>query len=350
MIMRAHGNGGSWADLALKMLLDDDGTLYLYESTDGSPANTTSAGSAKLFVDNNVLYAQDNSGSATQLTSHFDPASLRAPQTAQAFKSQAVSETLPFPEDGFAQEVETGEITAVEASKTSFAQDADITLPWSFHHQNPVLGKGTVTDMAKMVAWVEEQMQADLGVDDGKLVYEYDLPESRTVSAEDWIASQVDSAILLLLQNAQWIEVPTDPQGNLPAECFEVVPVIETVEVTREVIEKVLDPANHRIVEITRTITETQEQATSQTESRLKPNYIFSDGKVLRRPTVEDIDEAAIQITPLPEWVQGRVPAEQSSSLGPEQLKAIKKTRLAQLAKAEKEGKLPGRQDLAKGE
>ena len=87
--------------------------LYAIVSYTGVPPNV---------VAHSELYARDSDGNATQLSSHASPHRVEP------------------------------------LAETSF-DDPQTELPWSIHHGNSFIGKGTIVDMAKLVNWAEKKMQ-----------------------------------------------------------------------------------------------------------------------------------------------------------------------------------------------
>ncbi|MEQ8821004.1 MAG: hypothetical protein RLY93_12240 [Sumerlaeia bacterium] len=243
-------------------------------------AGLTDPNAALLFAKTGDLWVQAGDGSQTQLSTHYDPRDI----------------------DGNAA--------------TSF-DDPTIDVPWSLHHTNVYIGKGAVVDMAKMVAWVEAVMQADLGASAGKLVYEYDLPASEIRSETDYEVAYWAEAV----RNADWIEVALENGTHIPASAFESVEIMDVVEVPATRYE--IDTATRAVVAVE--TTEPVEIGTGEYELRLRSDYKFEDGKLYRRPTPEDLGfeggtqsfglysgsssgkAVAAPTADLPEWIADRV-------------------------------------------
>lgn len=194
---------------------------------------------------------------------------------------------------------------------TSFG-DPSVQLPFSFSHWDTVVGKGQVVDMAKMVAWVEKKMQAEQGEQNGRLVFNYDLPANLRVSLEDYnkkLAEDQAAAVIQKLDSMPLIKVNVGGDGKIPAEAFESVPVYTTV--TRKVTKKVkeVNCDTMQLVAVDREEEVKEQVATGQTKRQLRKDWRLIDGELYRRPTVNDIDvDAVVKECPkLPAWILERI-------------------------------------------
>jgi urease accessory protein UreF len=128
-------------------------------------------------------------------------------------------------------------------AKCSF-NDTQISLPFSFHHENALVGKGQVVDMAKLVNWAEKKMKKELGDADGKVVYDYNLDPKQTKTANDHEIDMVAAE----LASMPLIRVDVADNGQLPAEAVRAVDAYEQVSEKKTIKERKLDLAANRIV------------------------------------------------------------------------------------------------------
>jgi len=193
---------------------------------------------AKKGFSTTDMWAMDDSGNVTQLTSHKDP-----------------------------REIAT-------ATSTSFG-DPRIVLPFSFHHENRLLAKGAVVDMAALVRDVE-------ALTGKRYTTVYDLPAPSTEE---------------LLDHYPRIEIPIE-------EAWEEVEV--RAPETKTVYRYDLDA--ERIYSVEVPTGEPSQVGTGTTKRQLKPGVRFDEatGKFYRRPRPEEIPAGA---TPnLPQWIVDRLP------------------------------------------
>ena len=241
---------------------------------------TAQAGHAKFFVNQDednasvtAMWVIDSAGNTTQLSSHADPTSLAAS-------------------------------SGRSASVSSFA-DPNVDLPWSFHHANRLTGEAAIVDMAKLVQWVEQKMQAEGSGD--KLVYRYDLPEEKIISQEDWEVQAFLGAVERELRKVPWVQVPLQAGNAIPSEAFEAVVEYRNVETEEAYTDYVVDAETRTLLAVEKTRTVTQQIPTGRMVDRLKPNYRVMDGQLVRQRTIDDLDLSAITIPELPEWIQDRI-------------------------------------------
>jgi hypothetical protein len=236
--------------------------------------NSTNPGAHDIYGE---MYAMDSSGNKSRLTSHASP-------------------------------------TLVDEKAVTSFTDENCTIPYSFHHEVPSLGKGCVVDVSKALMWVQEKMQAESGEEGGKVFFYYDLSEERTESSEQYLTRVVDQAIEKKMSEAQWIEVPM--AGNqLPREAWEEVELVIAAEVEEEITEMVVDWDTMEVTEKQRSRPGVSLQRTGETRRRLKENYRLYNGKVLRKPTVDEITIEPADIPSLPQWVLDRMPENKTAAI-----------------------------------
>lgn len=217
------------------------------------------------------------------------------------------------------------------ARHTSF-EDPDVALPWSFTHKNTVVGIEASVDMAKLVAWAEAKMQAELGEEEGRLVHTRELDPDERVSVEDWELQSMVARIERAIQEDPWVEVPLEGGNQIPAEAWEEVEVFEKEEQTRTDLQKVLDTETMTVVEEEVEVTEAVRVATGRFERQLRDGYTFREGKLYRQRTVEDFSaadfvnaddlprgatrdpEGRVVVRDLPAWITDRAPADTDGS------------------------------------
>lgn len=279
------------AKLKEKLRLDNTGSLYFFADDDHVASDDdTATDRAKIYASkvsgNAVLFAKDWTGTRSQLSSHADP---RTFALTTASKSAQTSDTL----------------------ETSFS-DPEVTIPWSFHHSNELIGKGAVVDMSKVVSWVQEKMVEERGEEGGRAIYVYDLPEDSVVSEDDYLNRAAETSLTDAIRKLGSIEVPLGADGSIPTEAWEEVAVIEQREQTETVTEKKIDWVTAKVIEEQHQITRKVSVATGANERRLKEGYTFVDGKIYRPAIADDVDVSTIPNFEVPDWVSERVDANKS--------------------------------------
>lgn len=205
------------------------------------------------------------------------------------------------------------------SAQSSF-NDLSINLPFSFHHRNSFIGKGEVVDMAKMVDFVEQLMQSQLGEQQGRLRYGYDLGEDaiETIEGanEKYLNRKAESA-LTILEDMKWIVVEPAADGSIPTEAIVEVNEMEFVPQKVDVEENQLDLENGKIVPITVRKEIMVQRPTGRRIKQLAANYEFRNGQLYRQPTIDDLDLEALA-TPMPQlsqWVLDRIPPERRTAM-----------------------------------
>lgn len=272
----ANGDLGTLGNVGIGMksfavpqeALDVDGKLAfrnLVGDTNGHPVGVIGG---RIWAEKGGIWIENASETGNQLTTHADPRSV---------DPQAVS---------------------------SFG-DPDVTLPYSFRHENALIGKGTIVDTAKMVQYVEKKMKAELGEQAGKLVYEYDLPANKRKTLDEY---EVDRAMEELASRPP-IKVDVGADGAIPAEALEEVD--ETIDQGKEITvqEKTLDLKARKIMAVEKKKKVRTKVKTGRRVTQLKANWQFSDGVLYRQPTVDDMDLSAMarRHPNLPDWVMSRI-------------------------------------------
>jgi len=164
-------------------------------------------------------------------------------------------------------------------------------MPWSFHHKSHVQGKGCIIDMAKAMKYLEQKMQAELGEEEGRLFYYYDLDTTETTT----LAEVMDYKEMRATRN-EWVDIET-PNGRIPQSAFELVDETTTTLIMETETRHRIDADGERIVTEDVTTTRTAPVATGEKVKRLKKAYRLSEsGKVQRRATVADLGEDAPKI------------------------------------------------------
>jgi hypothetical protein len=250
-----------------------------------------------LFYANNsaAIFVEDSGYTSTQLSSHKDPIDID-PQ-----------------------------------AQTSFA-DPTVILPFSFHHFNTLLGVGQDVDMSKMVAWIEKKMQTELGNQAGQLTYTYNLPTSQCLTVAQWQQDMIEAQTAKALGQLQvmpWIKMTLGPNGEVPAEAYESVPEMNIVMQKMTIAQKILDVHSMTVKTVNVQKVMPQEVATGKTTNRLKENYMFKDGDIYRKPTVNDINLNALNANypQLPQWILTRIKNGQSANVSvSEMIKQVRAT------------------------
>lgn len=194
----------------------------------------------------------------------------------------------------------------VNNSITTSFEDSGIVLPWSFHHFNRVVGKGTVVDMARLVQWAEGKMIAELGAMEGTVLHNYDLPTEKVIDLEYAEASRLYHSATRRLERLPWIEVPLSTGDQIPDDAWEEIPETLSVLEERVLVEKAIDWETLRVIETSRTVRESVERETGRNIRRLRNGYHFIDGVLYRKPTLDDIELMSIEGFKLPEWIRTR--------------------------------------------
>ncbi len=230
-----------------------------------APGNDTDY--AKLYAKDSGgvdLYAMDEDGNETPLTSHFDP--------------------RDYDPD----------------ADTVFA-DPNVVLPFSFRHSNGFIGKGAVVDLASVVAEVERMAGRSFTV-------VYDLPSEEMRDFSTWSQEQIEKveerAKLRILEETPELEISIE-------DAWEEVPVVEVVETTDQVTNYTYDLDTLTVSPIAIDQTVFAEVPTGQTTRQLKDGVRFDEetGRFYRRLTLNDIEVDPIQPRPLPQWIADRLPS-----------------------------------------
>lgn len=239
------------------------------------------------------IHARDRYGNNTQLSSHFDPTEIDA------------------------------------QAKTSF-NDSKIALPYSFHHENEYIGKGQVIDMAKLVNFVEQKMKDELGDEDGKIVFDYDLDPKKVKTLDE---RRIELA-LNELSSMPLIKVDIPDDGTLPAEAIVEVDEYKDEQQTKKIKERKLDLASRKVVTVEKEVAATVKVKTGKKVNQLKAGWQFSDGQLYREPTVADLDMTKFdaKYPDLPDWVKSRMKKGQQTSLSMSQFIAEIKNRKEAMA------------------
>lgn len=246
----------------------------------GSQPGATS-GTGKIYAygsgGSTSLYAYSGSGSITQFSSHADPRDV-------------TSDT-----------------------QTSFA-DPNIDLPFSFHHSNQILGRGAVVDLAKAVAYLEKKMQFELGAEEGRLVFEYTLPTSSTLTVAQWQQGAIEERTKEIMNRVSalpWIRVELGASGEVPTAAFVEVAETTKVQQTVSVTKKVMDFDAMRVVEVQEEQIQEIEVPTGRMKRQLADGWVLREDGLYRRPTLNDLNLDAILAEPLPglpQWILDRIP------------------------------------------
>lgn len=152
-------------------------------------------------------------------------------------------------------------------------------------------------------------MQQELGLENGKVFFEYELPTAQRVELEEYYASLIEYEIQRQLATEAWVEIPLS-NGVLPEDALEEVevtePVLEAVTVSSTEIEwttrKLVTSKKQEIKEVQR--------GTGIFKSQLREGYRINNGRLERLRTVDDIQAEDITVPPLPRWVLERVEAD----------------------------------------
>ncbi|MCX7016724.1 MAG: hypothetical protein NTW86_29900 [Candidatus Sumerlaeota bacterium] len=257
--------------------LDVDGALSIRVTYD---TPTPVAGSAIFYVQNengeDRMWIHEYNRTATRLNSHADP-------------------------------------RQIDPEAVCSMGDPSITLPFTFQHENNIIGKGAIVDLAKMAQYVEKKMQEELGEKGGRLVYVYDLPPEKTITAteceEEEVRRQAEE-IADRLNSMPWIPVDLGANGAIPPEALEETPEMRSELQEVPVKESVIDYDAGRVVEVDRTQVQLVQVPTGRMTKKLKEGWKFEKGALYRKPTMDDIDisKFAKPVPPLPQWVLDRIP------------------------------------------
>jgi hypothetical protein len=194
------------------------------------------------------------------------------------------------------------------AMNTSFA-DPSYDLPFSLSHQNRLIGKGQVIDMAKLVRFVEAQMIEEFGSEEGRIVHNYDLPESERIS----LAKYRDQRRKFYLENMdaqmRWEKIPLGPDRKLPEEAFAMVDEVEPTQREVTVTEDVVDFETEKVVTMQRTKKIVESARTGRQVKTLKPNYKLIKGELYRAPEYDNVDAKLADEASFdpPQWVIDRI-------------------------------------------
>jgi hypothetical protein len=208
-------------------------------------------------------------------------------------------------------------------------------------HQNPLIGKGEVIDMAKMVRYVEGKMKTEVGDKAGQLIYSYDLPTSECLTVEQFEAQKV----LAELQAMPAIKVALGADGKIPDQALTDVDETSGVTTMARVPERTVDFKVGRVITVQRLKPVLKQVPTGRRIRAFKANWWFSDGELYRKPTVNDLDINALlaRDPKLPAWVQERLRSTQQTTQSVSSLVEELKKRLAEV-------NVHKTQDLASGE
>jgi len=211
------------------------------------------------------VYVKDGEGTETRLTSHKDPRTID------------------------------------ENVDTSFA-DPNITIPFSFQHENAFLGKGAVVDLASVVADLERMTGRSY-----TLVY--DLQPEEKLDVAQWLASQQiakeNRAKQEILDETPEVEISPE-EGIEYAEVMR--PVVSAVTRTQYFLSKETGEIEARQVEEE----VVQLVGTGEYEYRLKDRVRLDEdtGKLYRRRTLDEIAVGSVPEPQLSQWIVDRLPTQ----------------------------------------
>lgn len=200
-------------------------------------------------------------------------------------------------------------------ANSSFA-NPKVDIPFSLSQSNAYLGKGAILDLSKAMAWVETQMQNEMGVEEGRVVYSFDLPKEYKRSTQEHAAIAMADAIESELQRNPWKRVEFVNGNRLPAEAVQKVEVTKWVEVTEKVTEYQVDWSTNAVVPVVVEKVTPKEVGTGQFEMQLKPNYKLENGQLYRQRTIDDIDFSTLDVPELPSWIRTRMNAQTAETIG----------------------------------
>lgn len=245
-------------------MLEVNGVLRLSELTTAEPTIN-----GCLYTKDGRIHAKDSAHNNTVISPHKDP-----------------------------REVVTN-------AQSSFSDPA-VEIPFSFAHENDLIGKGAVVDMSKMVAYIEKKMQAELGAEAGRLVFVYDLPKEQCKTVDE---AEIDQ-VMEELQKAPLVKVAIGADGSLPPEALEEVDeVIETPRTVTVMVNKIDFKTKH-IIKVQRKRTVLDRVKTGKKTNQLKNGWKLSEEDGLfRQATLDDLDldKIASKHPALPQWVLDRV-------------------------------------------
>jgi len=220
---------------------------------------------AKLDNEVTNVFARNDAGTGNQLSSHKDPRDVDP------------------------------------RADTSFGDD-NVDLPFSFHHYNDILGKGSVVDLAAVVAEVERMT--------GKsFTHVYELPSEQRVTAAEW----QDRAHTLRIEAEKEKALREMPEVEVPiADAWEEVEIVEASPTIQSATRFRYDLEAEQVVAYEVPVEVAESVGTGQFERRLKDNVRFDEetGKFYRQRTLEEIDVGPIPEPELPRWIRDRLPGQ----------------------------------------
>lgn len=337
-----HSDSSATGGAAINVIANSGATSYVYFGNENNPSmgrigfdhqnnntgmyfSTASTGTKMVGVDrigNLILYgrnisdstngeASTNNGALYVTTnSNYDPTNGTG-QGAGMYASYLSTHSL-LTSHADPRGVDPG-------AATSFA-DPTIDLPFSFCHKDLLIGKGQIVDMSKMVSFVERQMKMEMGEKQGRLIYNFDLPESERMSMDKFEELQNKYQVrkaLDKLDQMPWIKVELGSDGKIPDEAFEEIPEYQEVESKKEVKKKEIDFSTKRLVEVTKVENVKMKVATGRNLSRLKSSWELREDGLYRKPNLKDVSvESLIEDSPhLPRWILDRIKAGQQTSM-----------------------------------
>ncbi len=174
--------------------------------------------------------------------------------------------------------------------------DLSVVLPFSFHHGNKYIGKGTVVDLAGLVAEVERHY--------GKsFTTVYDLPPEETETLQSRQTRLELRAKERILAETPEVEISIKEAWE-DAEIKE--PIVKTHLITRYR----YDLTREQVIPFQVEENVTELASTGRYERRLKEGVRFdeSTGKFYRQRTLDEIQLPPDAVPPLPQWILSRVP------------------------------------------
>ena len=225
---------------------------------------------------------------------------------------------------------------AVDITAKSSFNNPEIVMPFSFKHENMYIGKGQIVDLAKMAAYTEKKMKAELGDKEGQLFYTYDLPPNQCADLKQYNEAVVKwqtDFVLDKLESMPLIKVKIGDDGQIPAEAFEEVPVYQSV--TRKAVQAVreVDCDSMKMVNVNREVEIQDRIPSGKMKRQLRVGWTVIDGELYRHPTLNDINiEELIKDRPnLPQWILERIKVGQQTSMDIQELsKQIRRILAAQ--------------------
>lgn len=193
-------------------------------------------------------------------------------------------------------------------AQSSFA-DTDYVLPFSFTHQNDLIGKGQVIDMAKLVRYVESKLIEEQGEEQGRIVYTYDLPAEKRTTLNEFRDRRREKLQENIETQAHWEKAPIGADGRIPGQAFTLVDEYQAVK--REVVEehKEIDFLTERLVSVPHARTVVENVPTGRRVKTLKPCYRMINGELYYSAEIDDLDTTLADDSNFnpPDWIMNRV-------------------------------------------